>query len=85
VNYEPSASEAHDFFSYDEASNSYLPYEPTNVEWNNYFAEPETDLYYYDSYSNAYYYESEPSPYYTNYFSYNEGTFAYEPYEPVSY
>lgn len=56
------------YYVWSEETSSYAPYTPTPVSWNSFYAEPSTEIYYYDVPTNSYVLESSPSPYETYYY-----------------
>ena len=68
-------------YYYDEETNTYLYYAPTEAEWSYYYQEPTYSLYYYDQPTGDYLIDQEPSPY-MSYYYYDEPTESYQYYEP---
>ena len=69
IDYEPTISEAYDFYYYDEPTTSYYPYSPVSYSWYDYYEYPSTPLFSYSAYYDSYYpVEGEPSPSFDYYF-----------------
>lgn len=50
-------------YYYDDESQDFIYYEPTTVQWTDYYEQPVVDLYSYEPYTDTYSYVAQPSPY----------------------
>jgi hypothetical protein len=94
VSYEPSPYNT--YYYYEASTESYVEYEPTPVQWTDFYEVPTVELYTnnnwtpssrittasnFPSSSSSYSIESEPSPY-TTYWFFDESTQTFSLYEP---